>query len=425
MLAVGTKIKAGALQFAILISVVIAVILSAFILISYSHLQFAKQLERSTNTIKLSHDGIGYAKQKSIPYGDSISINLEEGIQEEVIIFKTHWGIFDKMVSIGKSRNFKTQKIALLGGQTPEKERPAIFLEDSNSPLVVVGETSIYGDVSLPRQGIKPGNIAGNYYQGKTLVNGNINQNNSAKPQISNEKKEYIKTLLFGNLPQEDSLFIRSLASEISSTFETAPKWIYSPDVIQIDDQSISQNIIIKSDTLIRVSAFAKAENIILIAPHIEIADNAIGAFQAFASKSITVGKNARLTYPSALVFQEKENQVQTSNGELRRGITLEEGSIVSGSVIHLESPSDNYQKALVTIKENAIVQGEVYSDHIVQLEGNVKGSIYTRQFAIETRGSVYKNHLFDAIIDTRNFPVAFCGIETTQTQTNLVQWVY
>jgi hypothetical protein len=424
MLGMNTKIKAGALQFAILISVVIAVILSAFILISYSQLQFAKQLARSANTIKLSHDGIGYAKQKTIPYGDSITLYLEEDVQEEITIFKTHWGIFDKIVSIGKSRNFKTQKIALLGGQTLEKERSAIYLEDSNSPLVVVGDTRIYGNVVLPRKGIKSGNIAGNYYQGKSLVNGKINQNASTKPQISKEKKAYIKTLLFGNLPQEDSLFIRSFALEITSTFETAPKWVYSPDVIEVDNQSITRNIIVKSDTLIRVSAFAKAENIILIAPHIEIADNVKASFQAFASKSITVGKRVNLTYPSALVFQEKENPVLTTNQEELRGIVLEEGSTVSGSVIHLGSPRDTYQKALITIKENASVQGEVYSDHIVQLEGTVKGSVYTRQFAIATRGSIYKNHLFDATIDTRNFPISFCGIQTTQTQTNLVQWV-
>ncbi len=78
----------------------------------------------------------------------------------------------------------------------------------------------------------------------------------------------------------------------------------------------------------------------------------------------------------------------------------------------------------MVTLKEKATVQGEVYSDHSVQIEGDVKGSVYTRQFAIETRGSIYKNHLFNATIDTRNFPASFCGIVTSQTQTNIVQWV-
>ncbi|WP_299676104.1 hypothetical protein [uncultured Dokdonia sp.] len=416
------KIRAGALQFAILVSVVIAAILSAFILISYSQLRFEKQLQRSSNTIKLVHDGISYAKQKSISYNDSIIIQLEEEIAEEIILYKTHWGIFDKVISIGKSKNFVSQNIALLGGQLSKEQRPAIYLEDSNSPLVVVGDTRIQGNVVLPRQGVRPGNIAGNYYNGTSLVYGGIMQNASVKPQISEQKKDYIKSLLFGDFPQEDSLFIRTNTPRITSTFKTNSKWLYRPDMIEIGSQEITNNIIIKSDSLIRVSAFAKAYNIILIAPYIEIEANVEGSFQAFASKGISVAENAKLSYPSALVLFEDEDE----NNRLKefQGIILENGSSVFGSVIHLSIEKNTDQKPLITINEGALVRGEIYSDHIVQIEGEVTGSIYTHQFAIQKRGSIYKNHLFDAIIDSRNFPESFCGIETEQTQTNVVQWV-
>lgn len=415
------KIKAGALQFAILVSIVIASILSAFILISYSQLRFEKQLQRSSNTLKLAHDGIAYAKQKSIAYNDSITIPIEEETAEEVTLYKTHWGIFDKVISRGKSKNFVSQSIALLGGQLSKKQRQAIYLEDSNSPLVVVGNTNIQGNVILPRQGVKAGNIAGNYYNGISLVYGEIAKNASVKPQISEEKKDYIKDLLFGDLPKEDSLFIRSNSFSISSTFKTTPKWLYRLDVIEIGNQEIRDNIIIKSDSLIRVSAFAKANNVLLIAPYIEIEANVEGFFQAFASKGIRVGENTKLSYPSALVFLEDEPR---KDSEELQGVVLEKGSVISGSVVHLEGFENTYQKPLITINKGATVQGEIYSDHIVQIEGVVKGSVYTHQFAIQKRGTVYKNHLFDANIDGRNFPTSFCGVMTTQTKTKVVQWV-
>ena len=166
------KIKAGALQFAILISIVIAVIISAFILLTYMQLQYAKQLERSSNTIKLNHMGIAYAKQQAIRYDDSIQVPLSNVLDEELTVIKTHWGIFDKVVSVSKSKNFRSKKIGLLGGQLLKENRPAIYLEDSNSPLVVVGKTNIQGNVVLPRQGVKSGNIAGDYYRGEKLVYG-------------------------------------------------------------------------------------------------------------------------------------------------------------------------------------------------------------------------------------------------------------
>ncbi|GGG25169.1 hypothetical protein GCM10011344_27300 [Dokdonia pacifica] len=417
------KIKAGALQFTILVSVVIAAILSAFILISYSQLRFEKQLQRSSNVIKLVHDGINYAKQKAIVYNDSISIQLEEEMAEEITLYKTHWGIFDKVISRGKSKIFVSQNIALLGGQLSKDKRPAVYLEDSNSPLVVVGNTTIQGNVILPRQGVRPGNIAGNYYNGTSLVYGGIKQDASVKPQITEEKKDYIKSLLFGDLPQEDSLLIRSSASKITATFKTNPKWLYRPDAIEIGNQEIRNNIIIKSDSLIRISAFAKADNIILIAPYIEIDANVEGSFQAFASKGISVGENTKLSYPSVLVVLENENTINSNQEELQ-GIVLKKGSIISGSVIHLKGSENTYQKPMITINEDAMVQGEIYSDHSVQIEGIVKGSVYTHQFAIQARGSVYKNHLFDATIDSRNFPESFCGVITTETETNVVQWL-
>lgn len=419
------KIKAGALQFAILISIVIAVIISAFILLTYMQLQYAKQLERSSNTIKLNHIGIAYAKQQSIRYDDSIQVPLSNSLGEELTVIKTHWGIFDKVVSVSKSKNFRSQKIGLLGGQLPKKKRPAIYLEDSNSPLVIVGETTIYGNVTLPRQGVKSGNIAGNYYRGEKLVYGTIVQNASVKPQVAEEKKTYIQELLFGNIPQEDSLFIRNYNNEISSSFTTAPKWIYNSDEIQINNQSISNNIIIKSDSLIRVSAFAKAENIILIAPHIVIDDNVTGSFQAFASKSISIGENVTLSYPSVVLLQEEKKTIGVANREKEKGIVIKEGSILQGSVIHLGIAQENNSTSKITLSETATIEGEIYSDQIVQILGEVKGSVYTHQFATNARGSIYKNHLFNATIDVRDLPTSFCGLMTAQTQTNLVQWVY
>ncbi len=423
---IGGKVKAGALQFAILISVVIAMVIAAFIMLTYTQLQFAKQLQFSASSIELCHTGIAYAKKENIVYNDTVSVVLENNEQQRLQLLKSHWGIFDKVVALGKHKNFSHKKIGLLGGQMLQKERSSIYLEDTNSPLVLVGKTAIYGNAQLPPKGVKAGVIAGNYYQGKTLIHGGVKLNATTLPLIPVEKRRYIQQLLFGRSPDQDTLYIPvNTTGAIKHTFQEASKWMYSPGVITLRDQEFTDNIIIKSDTLIRVSAFAKAENILLIAPHISIEDGVAGSFQAFASQAITVGNNVRLSYPSALVCYEDESQKSRTSSTPSNEIRIGADSQVEGSIIDLRNTRERIIQPTITLEETATLTGEIYSEGAVQILGTVRGSVYTHQFASKARGSLYQNHLYNAVIDSRDFPTSFCGLMTAQTHSNLVQWVY
>lgn len=418
------KISGGALQFAILISVVIVVIISAFILLSYTQQQFARQVKDSGNAIKLAISGFDYLKQKDITYGDSVQFYLEGQERESFTLYKSHWGIYDKVVSAGTSNKFSTKKMALVGGKTAKEDRLVLYLDETNSPLVLVGNTIIQGNVVLPGQGVKPGAIAGNYFQGNTLIDGGVRSSRTKKPKVPTLKLNYIKNLIFGGVPDQDSLFLRSLEKTMTSSFSTDPKWLYRSGIIDLKEEEIANNIIVKSDTLIRVSAFAKANNIILIAPHIEIANNLRGTFQAFAAKSITVGERVKLAYPSALVLMQSERMSSKEKITLE-GITVGGGSTISGGIFHLGSTNDSYQKAMIHLSEGSLVRGEVYSDQTVELLGTVEGSVFAHQFEVQAKGSVYKNHLYNTTITTGDFPETYTGIHTDITDVTIAQWVY
>lgn len=418
------KIKAGALQFAILVSVVIAVVISAFVLLSYTQQQFTKRSQYAALAIKLANSGMDYIKQVDLVYDDSITFSPEGSVKENITLFKSHWGIYDKVISIGKSKNFTSRKIAFIGGSTPVEDRIALHLNETNSPLVVVGDTRIHGKVVLPSQGIKAGAIAGVYFQRDQLIEGSISYNIATKPVLSVKKTSYFKELLFGQRSQEDSSYIRSLQHNMGFSFSTKPKWLYRPGIITLGNQELENNIIVKSDTLIRVSAFAKAKNIILVAPQIEIDNNVSATFQAFASKRIIVGSKVRLNYPSALILiEDSMRQSKKKIGAL--GITLGNQSVISGSVLHIGESKDPYQEAKIHLLENSLVRGEVYSDQTVELRGEVKGSVHAHQFEVKVKGSIYKNHLLNTSISTDSFPAAYCGIISDVTEPNIVQWVY
>lgn len=425
MLSASHKIKAGALQFAILISVVIAVTIGAFILLTHIQLKFSKQLEFSGRTIALSKTGINYAKHYEVPYQDSIYLSFESNrLEESVIIKKIHWGIFDKVLSQGSIKNFEHTQAALLGGSLDSLNRLALYLEDTNTPLVVAGRTMITGNVIVPSQGVKAGNIAGNYYQGRQLIDGNVSKTASKKPAIDEDKRAYFENILYNStLPKEQELIALD-SKAIKHTFLQPPKWIYKSGVIHLTDQSISNNIIIKSDSLIRVSAFAKAKNIILIAPHIVIEKNADVSLQAFASKSLVIEENARLRYPSALVLMEQNNRNRVDQIE-NKGIILKEGAIAEASIVHLSTNEETIRKPKLVINEGAVVRGEVYSDEWIELFGSVEGTVYASGLASRVRGSVYKNQLFNAVINSSQLSENYSGLSTNNSNKSIAQWVF
>jgi len=422
----GKKMKAGALQFAILISVVIALLLAGFILLTYTHQRLTKHIDIAGETITLCHSGIDYAQQVDIPYNEQLQVEIE-GMADGVLeIIKTHWGIYDKLISRAQRKTNTYQKIALLGGRLSQEERPALHLEDTNTPLVLVGNTDIQGDALLPRQGVKAGNIAGNYYQGAQLIYGTVSQTGKELPMIKREKKAYIKQLLSGAVPQEDSLFVQDTGSDrLSHSFSRNPKWMYRRGVVHLNHQDIQNNIIIRSDTLVRVSAFAKAENVILIAPYIRIESGFSGSLQAFASKQLFVEKNVTLHYPSALVVLQEETGASVSEQKNETAsIIMDEGSRIAGSVLYLEKLEERVIRPKVRIAPNTVIHGELYSRENMDLSGTVEGSVFTHQFATQQRGSVYQNHIYNSTIDVRKLPETFCGIATEITQNHIVAWV-
>ena len=422
------KLKAGALQFAILISVVVALLLASFLLLTYTQQYLSKRINLTTQTMTLSHNGIAYAGQQALAYDLAVNPDIEGIPSDALELRKTHWGIYDKVISTAELKNTSYQKIALLGGQLSTKERPAIHLNETNTPLVLVGNTRIKGNVRLPQQGVRAGNIAGNYFQGNTLINGNIGQSSASLPSLLPEKRAYLNSLIFNKTPIPDSLRIFSETPILEHTFKKNSRWLYRPGVIQLDG-TYTNNIIIKSDTLIRISNFlpdgqigAKAANIMLIAPHIEIQQGFRGSLQALASKSITIGDRVQLDYPSALVLWEKGETTTTST--VHTEITLGKGSRISGSVVYLGNPTSADFRPKISIAEGAQIIGEVYCEKSVQLKGSVIGSVFTHIFATAERGSIYQNHIYNGIVDSRPLPESYCGLLTINTSSNLVAWV-
>ncbi len=419
------KFKAGALQLTLFIAVVVALLLFSFLLFVQTHKRFAVQNDFVLETIEDCNYGIIHAMNNGLPLNDSIPLNLGNEGYRSVVVHRDYWGVFEKVTSVAKIKNNRIEKTALIGSKQPEVERTALYLQENNRPLVLVGNTKIQGTAYLPKQGVKPGNIAGHSYYGSQLIYGPTKSSVSL-PKLPNELKGYLDTL--GNANYIPVQFINlDRNREAVNSFSEPAKVIFSNSDILLEDAKLIGNIIIQSKRKITVDVTANLNEVILVAPQIEIRDFVKGKFQAIASKEMEVGKHVVLGYPSALVLNKKgEANGSVPNGtNLQNGLTIGKDSKISGVVAYLgESLPNNFQVQLL-VDEGTEVFGEVYCDQNMELKGKVNGTVYANNFLAKQAGSIYQNHLYNATIAVDGLAEEYSGLLFNNAQKRVAKWLY
>jgi cytoskeletal protein CcmA (bactofilin family) len=293
-------------------------------------------------------------------------------------------------------------------------------------PLVLVGDTIIEGDVFVSEHGVKAGSIAGYSYNKSQLIYGNIHKSTKQLPEIQTEFDiNTIKVLLTDHAavyidPQENKTVMNS--------FKEPVKVIASSDPIRLQSVKLVGNILIHSESEIIVDATASLQDVVLVAPIITVHDNVHGNFQAFAEKNIRIGKGCRLNYPTALVLEEKEeNIINESQEETINQISIEKGADIRGIVLFLkETATENTAdyKPQIVIEEAATIHGEVYCEQNVELKGTVGGSIFTRGFIANQFGSIYKNHIFNGKILSNDLTHYYAGLFLKDAKPTVAKWI-
>lgn len=419
------KIKAGALQYVLVISVIIAIIIFAFISLIYLQQKLTIKNSFTKDAIANAQFAFEYIKHKQVPYNKEISIEISKDKITSTTFEKKHWGFFDIGITKSKVKNEFFQKVALLG--TQNQKRDALFLKDNSASLVLVGNTKIAGNASLPKQGVKTGNIGGVSYYGNRFIYGQQKQSTMSLPRIQN--LEYLKNLqaLIQNRDYES--FELKEGAKIYHSFSEGVKVYKDANAIYLRDISLSGHLIVFSNSRITVSSTATLQDIILIAPEIHITSGVIGNFQAIASKKIIVNTNVNLDYPSALVVLDKESNTYQRQ-QLREtrtkenAIDIQNESNIKGIVLYVSENTQSNYNTQISISENASVTGEVYCTKNLELLGKVLGTVYTDNFIIKKRGGTYVNHIFNGEIDVSKLPTQYAGLQIRPTSNQVAKWV-
>lgn len=412
-----TKIKAGALQYVLVVSVVIALIVFAFLSLVYlqQRLQAANLFNKEV--IHNTRLGFEYIRPGGISYGEEQVLRFSENPLVKTSITKSHWGIFDIVTITSSIRNQVFKKTALVGANDPDKD--ALYLREDHQPLVLVGDTRITGNVHISEQGVKRGSIAGISYTGGQLVNGTIYKSSGELPTIQN--MEYL-TNFYRNFTKDgfEDLYPEE-GMELHRPFIETPLLYEHSGVLELSDLSLSGNMILRSDTGIVVHASAKLQDVILMAPRIEVQSNTEGSFQAFAGEHILIGEGCRLLYPTVLaVLDKSENTVEETSSK----IVIFRQTDVRGIVLFLSENKKPGHIPHIQIDEEVVLTGEVYCRGNLELKGTVFGSVYTHHFIRHASGGIYLNHILNGIMNRKKLPDQYCGLNLGTNNNKIVKWV-
>jgi hypothetical protein len=115
---------------------------------------------------------------------------------------------------------------------------------------------------------------------------------------------------------------------------------------------------------------------------------------QLFSEDGILVKDNSRLTYPSLVMAYSADDTAS---------VKILPGSEISGTVVFLtreRSIVPTQQRGKVIVREDAIVNGLVFSDNLTTLHGKVNGMVITDRFHFYYSPTDYYNWIKDGIVN-------------------------
>ena len=412
----GNKIRASAMQFAILVSVIVALLLSAFLLFTHTYSTFSVRSDQVLRNIDASNKGIEYLAKADLQLADSLEI-LIEGVP--VLVKYGFWGGFQLAHSRGGAGSTSFEKVALLGAGIG-KDKPGLFLEDNQLPLVVAGNTRIEGDAFTPQDIIKPGSIAGHYYAGDHLVYGRRYKSPSELPLLSSEWRFYVQNVL-KFIPEAGEIVIG--LEDRTNSFFNERQVIYQEDKISINE-SVSGNILIISRREIEVTPFAKLDQVLLVAPKVLFRSGFQGNVHVIAEEAV-LQENVKLNYPSSVVVSAKVGVESKPEASSRPKIEIGERSVLEGNIVFLNASEETSPKLDLLLAENSLVEGNIYCEGYIDLRGTVLGSLYTKYCVANQGGSLYINHIYNGRILTSDIKQEMSGLVLDGQEKKVAAWLY
>jgi hypothetical protein len=389
-------LKAGALYYAIFVAFIISLACIVMMMNAQLHqvvvIQYTQsaKLERNIQSaFVLNNEDPGLVK-----LNETKELPLYDNDEDMVTASKWRWGVFTVLKVSVLWKEKERAKIALTGNDLSSGGHVALYLADKERYLSVSGRSLLKGNCFLPSLGIRRAYIEGKSFLGQNLVEGKMGKSTKDLPEINLSGIEEEVMNISQNLNSTDSLVSAAALSAtggINHSFYNRTLSYFSPDWIYLNNQQVRGNIRIISAKGIIVNSSTILENVIITAPKVELKSGFTGSVQVFATDTLIIGEKCQLLSPSALVM--------LSAIEKPRVIVANDCRLKGDIVVSFKEGTQQIKPEL-KLARGARVEGQVYVNGMVEMEGAIAGSLYCNGFVLRTPNATYENHLLDVVID-------------------------
>lgn len=416
-------VRANALFIVIVISLVMGILCSSLIGIAYyQRLQVQKnQLFKKLENDASSGLNVVLADRQERFSSTETTLDLFGDGTDSVSLKKTPWGVYEVAVVNAFSHNHHRVKSVLIGSDLDEKGKSAIYLSDQNSQLALAGNTVIKGTCYLPEAGVKRAYIEGVSFSGSNLINGTTLRSEFMLPPLNDK---VLKPLIShfetgGDLQSEATVTAPLNQDTMQQSFFDPSIRLNAASVQRLTQKVLEGNIVLVSDKPLEIDSSCKIDNIIVVAPAVVFHEGFRGSLQVFCTDSIIVRDQVFLKYPSVLGL------IKTSVKVKQPVIMVGQKAVIKG-VVFTYCHIPDLEKTIIRLGKESRVEGQVYSDGGVDLQGTVYGNITCSRFTLRTPSSIYENHILNGVIDSGKLSEYYVGSSLVYSKNNkkVVKWL-
>ena len=380
--------RAGALYFSIVIALFIAVITSSLLLLAghyrntyLKELRFTRLLSNldSGQAFALAQNNSLDTIQKVDLYGDGI---------DSLVILKREWGIYEQVQLQTFIQKDTLTRAMLIGTET---DSVVLYLSDEDRPLSLGGKTKVFGNVLIPKSGIKKAYVDGKAYRHERLVNdGEIKYSARLLPKLDTLLVERLKASF-----KEKYNYTVLTEAPVHQSFLKPTLYFDVSVKKRLEKASFSGNIIIRSDSALTISKSCKLNGIQIYAPTIIVESGFEGNCQLFAIDSLIIKEKVHLSYPSVAAVLKTANSGAFPNIILGKTVRFE-------GIIFTHEQKRSALQTMVSLDSAVNVKGEVYSTGMLKLAEAVviDGKATCNRFMMQTKQVLYENFLIDLTLN-------------------------
>jgi len=388
-------VRASALYISLIISLLIVLVCGAMLMTTYIYRMQDRKAGRTQLLRRNLASGSTLLLLDDFPSDTLERLSLFGGQQDSVLLEKRPWGLYENgVVSAWVGQDTVVQ--AFMMGVPPADTLQVFYLADEDRPVSISGKSKIRGTAYLPKSGIKAAYVEGRGYDDRTLVYGSIKDSDRELKVPAGKDFSRLSDWIGELLDKAKDEGRDDGSGELNNSFLAPLRTVYLGALGSVEaGQSWSGRLLVVADSSITVSAGARLDQVILVAPHIRIEQGFTGRLQAFATDSIVTGNQVQLKYPSALAVLKPD----TLGFQVR--LKVGNDCIVEGPLVTWEKARSELMP-LLQIGEGTLVKGELWSKGYVTLAKNsaVNGSVTAIRLMARVSGAIYENYLIDVKLD-------------------------